>query len=125
MTADTLDTEDDDHSYTNELIGMLEIVWGEGWLSPGGPQEVDRVVEGLDLRDKHVLDIGCAVGGIDFHLVEKHHAGHVTGVDVEGPVLAIAERRAEERGLSGRIDFKKVEPGPLPFPDASFDSVFS
>ncbi len=47
------------------MIGMLEYVWGDGWLSPGGPEEIGRLLEGIDLRDKSVLDIGCGVGGVD------------------------------------------------------------
>ena len=44
--------------YGNKLIRMLEIVWGDGYLSPGGPDEVGRVLAGLDLTGKSVLDIG-------------------------------------------------------------------
>ena len=57
--------------------------------------------------------------------IEKHGAGHVTGFDVEGPVIAAARNRATQRGLSDRADFVHGAPGPLPFADASFDVVFS
>ena len=111
--------------YDDTAIRFLEVLWGDGYLSPGGPEEVDRVVAGLDLKDKHVLDIGCGSGGIALHLAEKHGAGHVTGFDVEGPVIAAARNRATRRGLSDRTDFVHGAPGPLPFADASFDVVFS
>jgi phosphoethanolamine N-methyltransferase len=111
--------------YTTPLIGMLELIWGEGWLSPGGPEEVDRVVTGLDLSGKHLLDIGCGVGGVDFHLLARHGVGHITAIDVEENVLAIATKRAASGGLSQRIRFVRVAPGPLPFVDHSFDIVFS
>ena len=45
--------------YHDQMIGMLERVWGDGWLSPGGPAEVARLLEGMDLRGKNLLDIGC------------------------------------------------------------------
>ena len=32
--------------YHDDLIGMLELVWGDGFLSPGGPDEVARVLDG-------------------------------------------------------------------------------
>ncbi|MFO1088583.1 MAG: methyltransferase domain-containing protein [Hyphomicrobiales bacterium] len=111
--------------YGGNLISMLEIVWGEGWLSPGGPDEVARLVEGVDLRGKSVLDIGCGVGGIDFLLVERFGAGYVCGIDVEDTVLATARERALKKGLATRTGFLKVAPGPLPFPPATFDVVFS
>lgn len=38
--------------YPPHLIAMLEAVWGQGFLSPGGPDEVARVVGLHDLRGK-------------------------------------------------------------------------
>lgn len=111
--------------YDDTAIRFLEALWGEGYLSPGGPEEVDLVVEGLDLAGRAVLDIGCGSGGIALHLARAHHAAHVTGFDVEEPVIAHARRAAEASGLSDRVTFVQAPPGPLPFPDASFDVVFS
>jgi SAM-dependent methyltransferase len=114
----------EDH-YPPQLIAMLEAVWGTGFLSPGGPEEVARVLEGHDLTGKSVLDIGCGAGGIDVALVARHGAGFVTGIDVEDPVLARARAVVDEAGLGGRIGLCKVAPGPLPFPPGTFDVVFS
>ncbi len=111
--------------YSGRLIGMLELVWGEGWLSPGGPAEVAAAIAGISFAGKTVLDIGCGVGGIDFLLCEAHGARYVTGVDVEETVLATARRRAEQKGLAGKCGFVRVWPGPLAFPPESFDIVFS
>ena len=114
-----------DAEYDDTAIRFLEALWGEGYLSPGGSDEVDRVVAGVDLSGKRVLDLGCGSGGIALHLVEAHGADHVTGFDVEGPVIAAARGRATAKGLGGRTDFVHGAPGLLPFPDASFDVVFS
>lgn len=111
--------------YDDTAIRFLEALWGEGYLSPGGPDEVDRVLAGLSLAGKTVLDIGCGSGGITLHLAGKHGAAHVTGFDVEAPVIARAKQRAESEGLSARVDFVQAPPGRLPFADASFDIVFS
>lgn len=114
-----------DVEYTDDLIDFLETLWGEGYLSPGGEEEVRMVLDGFDLAGRTVLDIGCGSGGITLALAADHGAARVTGIDVEGPVLAKARRRAQDRGLSDRVDFLQVEPGPFPFPDGSFDIVFS
>jgi ubiquinone/menaquinone biosynthesis C-methylase UbiE len=107
------------------MIAMLEAVWGEGFLSPGGVAEVARVLEGHDLAGKSVLDIGCGAGGIDLALVRDHGAGYVTGIDVEDPVLARARALVDAAGLAARIGLVKVAPGRLPFPPGTFDVVFS
>jgi len=111
--------------YDEQLIGMLDIVWGEGWMSPGGPDEVARLIDGIDFAGKSVLDIGSGSGGVDCFLAETFKVRHVTGIDVEDTVIATARKRAQARGLGDRIDFVKVAPGPFSFPDASFDIVFS
>jgi phosphoethanolamine N-methyltransferase len=111
--------------YHDRLIGMLERVWGDGWLSPGGPEEVGRLVAGLDFSGKTVLDIGCGAGGVDVLLVEAHGAGYVTGIDVEDTVLARGRERVARSAAQGRVGLVKVVPGPLPFAPASFDIVFS
>ena len=114
----------DDH-YPPRLIAMLEAIWGQGFLSPGGPDEVARLIGGESIAGASVLDIGCGAGGIDIALVRDHGAGFVCGIDVEDPVLTHARALVADAGLSGRIGLVKVAPGPLPFPPGSFDVVFS
>ncbi len=111
--------------YHSRMISMLEAVWGEGFLSPGGSAEVARIVADRDLKGKSILDIGCGAGGIDIALAATHGAGYVCGIDVEDPVLDHARRLIAEAGLSDRIGCLKVAPGPLPFPPGTFDVVFS
>ena len=120
-----IETADAAPEYDDDAIRFLEALWGDGYLSPGGPDEVDRVLEGLSLKGKSVLDIGCGSGGITLHLVEKHGAGHATGFDVELPVVEAARRRAAKRGLSGRAIFVHAPPAPCPSPTQSFDMAFS
>lgn len=111
--------------YHTRMIGMLEAIWGEGFLSPGGPDEVGRLVAGSDFAGKSVLDIGCGAGGIDITLIRNHGAGYVCGIDVEDGVLNRARALIARGGLTGRIGCLKVAPGPLPFPPGAFDIVFS
>ncbi|TPK85270.1 methyltransferase domain-containing protein [Mesorhizobium sp. B2-4-17] len=120
-----IEAADAEPEYDDTAIRFLEALWGDGYLSPGGPDEVDRVVEGLSLKGKTVLDIGCGSGGITLHLVERHGAAHAAGFDVEQPVIEAARRRAAAQGLADRVRFIQAPPGPLPFADRSFDVVFS
>ena len=111
--------------YDDDLIAVLEAVWGTGFLSPGSTREVDLYLKGINLTDLSVLDIGCGLGGVDVHLVKQHHAGKVTGIDIEPDLIDRCNRLAEQHGVSDKTEFVCVEPGPLPFPDTSFDAVTS
>lgn len=107
------------------LPEKLELIWGEGFMSPGGPAEVGRIPGNWTVKDAVVLDIGCGPGGADIALVVNHGAMSVKGVDVQPELIGRARHRADQSGLSDRIDYQLISPGPLPFTDASFDVVFS
>ena len=111
--------------YDERAIRFLEALWGEGYLSPGGPEEVARIVADVDLAGKSVLDIGCGSGGITLFLAKTYAPTQITGFDVEQPVIDAATSRAAAQGLSRVARFVRGSPGPLPFADASFDVVFS
>ena len=111
--------------YGDTFVAGLEWMWGEGFLSPGGADEVARLVAGAPIAGARVLDVGCGLGAIDLLLVERFGAAHVTGIDVEAPLVTRAAARVEAAGMADRIAVRKVSPGPLPFDDGAFDVVFS
>ncbi len=110
--------------YPGEFIDRLHLVWGAGFLSPGGPEEVCKIVEGLDLSGKRILDIGCGAGGPAMVLAQNFGA-HMVCLDVEQELVDRARLNFEKEGLSGFAEFHLVEPGPLPFNDDEIDGVFS
>lgn len=114
-----------DDLYDQSTIAFLAALWGDGYLSPGGPDEVTRTLEGVDLRGSTVLDIGCGAGGITCDLVLRHGAARVIGVDIEATVCEHARRRVERLGVGETVEIRQVDLGPLPFPAGTFDVVFS
>lgn len=114
-----------DIQYPDHFIVRLHSVWGEGFLSPGGPEEIGEIVKDLDLSNKTVLDIGFGSGGPAIVLAKKHEAGKVVGIDVEPQLRERALANIERAGVSDQVDLRIVEPGPLPFGNETFDVVFS
>jgi len=110
--------------YGHALTTMLELIWGVGFMAPGGEGNIDNLVEGLETRDRRILDIGCGIGGPAFVLARKYGAS-VVGIDIEPQLIDQARLRAKELGLASNCEFVLVEPGPMKFPDGSFDLVLS
>ena len=112
-------------SFTKSVIETLEIIWGDGFLSPGGLPELQDWMGPEDIAGLNVLDIGCGVGGYSIGLIKDHGVRHVLGIDICPLVVQRAARRAKLNGLTERASFVLVDPGPIPLADCSFDVVFS
>jgi phosphoethanolamine N-methyltransferase len=124
MTA-KIDQPSEAGEYDAGMQILLQLIWGDGFLSPGGPEEIERLLEGEDIRGCAVLDIGCGLGAVDELLVARHGAKSVVGVDIDPGLLRQMEARVLRAGLSDRIEARCIAPGPLPFAATSFDVVFS
>lgn len=72
-------------------------------------------------RDRDVLEVGIGAG-TDAERFARAGA-RFTGVDLTEHGIALARRRFELAGLSGRLERADAEA--LPFPDESFDLVYS
>ena len=69
------------------------------------------------------LDIGCGTGSLTLLLRKLHPGVAVVGLDPDPKALAITTRKAERAGLALQLDQGFSDR--LPYPDASFDRVFS
>ena len=91
-------------AYNKEFIDFLEIVYGEGMLSPGR-NILKEMFEGIDLERKNILDIGCGIGGVDFYLAENNKC-KILGIDTEPLVIKIAKEKLKKLSLKGEVIFK-------------------
>jgi SAM-dependent methyltransferase len=110
--------------YDDDMLTLLQIIWGDGFLSPGGAPELARLLEGSEIAGCSVLDIGCGLGAIDALLVTDYGARSVVGIDIDPALIASMNTRIERAGLADRVEGKAVGGGALPFPADSFDVVF-
>jgi ubiquinone/menaquinone biosynthesis C-methylase UbiE len=72
----------------------------------------------------NLLDCGCGPGSITIGLAQIVAPGQVTGIDIGEQDIERARASAQERGVSN-IHFERANVYSLPFPDNSFDAVFS
>jgi ubiquinone/menaquinone biosynthesis C-methylase UbiE len=106
---------------------------GHDWLLPlydpfqrlVGTESLHRLlVERADVRAGHkALEIGCGTGNLLIVIKRSHPQAEVVGLDPDPKALARARRKATRKGLSIELDRGFAED--LPYPDGSFDRVFS
>lgn len=76
-----------------------------------------------DFAPRDILDLGCSVGHQTLPWARAYPDAHVTGIDVAAPCLRYAHGRAQSMGVAA--DFVQADATRLPWPEASFDLVFS
>jgi SAM-dependent methyltransferase len=74
-----------------------------------------------DYRGSPVLEVGCGLGTMAMNWARA--GAHVTAVDLNPTAVAQTRRRLELHGLEGQV--AEGDGRSLPFPDASFDYVWS
>ena len=104
-------------------IAISEAVWGIG------PEEnaayLERAMEGVpEGFSGTLLEVPVGTGILTMPLYKTLPNAQVTCLDYSADMMAGAERRAAEMGLSN-VTFRQGDVGALPFADESFDTVLS
>ena len=90
----------------------------------GGDQARRALLDQAAIRSgERVLDVGCGTGTFILVVKERHPDVEVVGLDPDPKALARAKRKAQRAGVSIQLD--RGFSNELPYPEASFDHVFS
>jgi ubiquinone/menaquinone biosynthesis C-methylase UbiE len=73
----------------------------------------------------HALEIGHGPGYLGLEWLKRTGDSRLTGLDISPDMSALAQRNAQEYGLSGRSEYRLGSSSQLPFEDGSFDAVFT
>lgn len=71
-----------------------------------------------------ILDVGCGAGGGSVFIAERRDCS-IVGVSNSRSGLDEAARYAAAHNVAGRVRFEFADAVALPFPDASFDAIWS
>ena len=74
--------------------------------------------------DMHVLDVGSGIGGPSRRIAHEYGC-RVTGIDLTEEYCRTATVLAERVGLSDLVNYRQGDALDLPFPDATFDLIWT
>jgi len=116
-----------------EQIAYWNEISGPKWV--GLADRINDQIEPLGLEamaragvraGERVLDVGCGCGQTSLELARRvAPGGRVLGVDISGPMLADARRRAASSGTPSAVDFVQADAQVHDFEADAFDLVFS
>jgi len=113
--------------YWNEVSGSRWVELSdsiEGMIEPFGA----ALLRAADARaGERVLDVGCGCGATSRALAARvGTSGHVTGIDISGPMLAEARRRRDAAGIdAGALEFVHADAQSHELPERAFDLALS
>ncbi|VVB94934.1 Ubiquinone/menaquinone biosynthesis C-methyltransferase UbiE [uncultured archaeon] len=82
------------------------------------------LVEQADIKNGYrVLDLGCGTATLTILIKKAYPGAEVTGLDGDPKILSIARAKVAQAGLDISLDTGMSFE--LPYPDRSFDRVFS
>jgi ubiquinone/menaquinone biosynthesis C-methylase UbiE len=106
---------------------------GKRWLLPlydpflwllGADKAKQPLIEQAEIKGRlRVLDIGCGTGSMAIFIKRTHPEAEVVGIDPDPSALSVCKRKANRARLS--IEFDRGFADHMPYPDASFERVFS
>lgn len=116
------------NGYDEDFIELIEMVYGNGYLSQGGKESVDQMFYGIDLNGKEILDLGSGLGGPSIYLAQNYQV-EIVGIDPLPMMVQKARSNLNsiEIDLKGSVSFILMEdPHHLKqFSNHSFDLIFS
>ncbi|KAI1898360.1 hypothetical protein AGOR_G00071520 [Albula goreensis] len=114
----------DNQQYSRKGILRYEKIFGQGYVSTGGPTTTKEFVDLLNLSPgQKVLDVGCGIGGGDFYMARTFGV-EVIGMDLSSNMVEIAMERAVKENLPS-VQFEVGDATKIIFKEDSFDVIYS
>ena len=85
--------------YNETFAEALQWLWGDGHLAPGGVEDVEALLAGVEIEGREVLDIGCGLGVITLILAKNYGEQTRVALQVAGfGNVSLNDRNAFHRG---------------------------
>jgi len=93
-------------------------------LRDKGYMETKDIIKS-DITSGLALDVGPGPGYLGLEWLKLTQGTMLKGLDISRDMIEIAEKNAEDYGLSDRVDYVLSSGDKMPFEDSTFDAVFT
>lgn len=99
--------------WTANRLDIVQMVFGEGFVGPGGERVAISLVQPLGLNESsNVLEIGSGLGG-STRAIASHSGAYVTGMEFDREYAAEARRQTIKRELEKKATVEIFNPTSL------------
>lgn len=106
-------------------LNVAERVWGEGFLTPGGAEQVKKLLPLLEVdKKKSVLVLGPALGGVNETIVEMTGAW-ITGLERDRELAELGHVSMQRANLKRQAPVRYADLEHLELKPKSFDYALS
>ena len=115
----------DGSQYTSQGITKYQMIFGDGFVSPGGIETTAEFSKMLEVKtDENVLDLGCGVGGAAI-FIARQYGCYVYGVDLSVNMIMCALEAAAATGNGDKVSFEVSDFSKPQFRSKLYDAAFS
>lgn len=108
-----------------ERLNVVEKMWGEGYITPGGEEQVKKLLPLLELDSKKsVLLLGPGLGGINFTMVEETGVW-ITGLERDRELAELGHESMIRANLKRQAPVRYSALENLELKSKSFDAALS
>lgn len=115
----------DPRRWSPENILMIQQLWGEGFIEPGGPAFAKKLLTPLKFDPANtLLDLSAGLGGISCILAKEHNLW----LDAMEPCQELAnagQQFASRSGMASKVPINYVDFENLVLPEQKYDQIFS
>jgi ubiquinone/menaquinone biosynthesis C-methylase UbiE len=97
---------------------MMRRMRDRGWI------ETSEILK-AGITDGVALEIGPGPGYLGLDWLSKTEETRLVGLEISANMIAMAQRNAQEAGLSERVNYVHGDACKMPFEDETFDAVFT
>ena len=103
-------------SWPTETLEILQLIWGDGFTSPGGPDFVLELVRTLaPVPDSTILEIGSGLGGGARTIAEEFGA-RVLAWELDPDLAAEGASQAKANRMQDKAKIQHLDPANVEFP---------